>query len=49
VIHSHGRRFRRRRGRHAGGFGAVTMEDRSIDSGGVSDPLFAVWARKVAE
>ena len=30
--------------RHAGGFGEVTMEDRSIDSGGDHDPLYAVWA-----
>ena len=32
--------------REAGGFGDVTMEDRSIDSGGYNDPLFAVWARR---
>ena len=32
--------------KHAGGFGEVTMENRSSDSGGNSDPLFAVWARK---
>jgi SAM-dependent methyltransferase len=30
--------------KHAGGFGEVTMEDRSIESGGSSDPLYAVWA-----
>ena len=33
----------------AGGFGEVTAEDRSIDSGGCNDPLFAVWARRVAD
>jgi SAM-dependent methyltransferase len=32
--------------REAAGFGDVTVEDRSIDSGGYSDPLFAVWARR---
>ena len=32
--------------RHAGGFGDVTAEDRSIDSGAYNDPLYAVWARK---
>jgi len=31
--------------RHAGGFGEVTMEDRTTYSGG-GDPLYAVWARK---
>lgn len=30
----------------AGGFGDVTAEDRTVDSGGYNDPLFAVWARK---
>lgn len=30
--------------RNAGGFGEVTAENRSIDSGGYNDPLFAVWA-----
>lgn len=34
--------------KHAGGFGEGSMEDRSIDSGSVSDPLFAAWARKVS-
>ena len=33
--------------RHAGGFGEVTAEDRSIDSGAYNDPLYAVWARKL--
>jgi SAM-dependent methyltransferase len=32
--------------KHAGGFGDVTMQDRSIDTGAQSDPLFAVWARR---
>jgi SAM-dependent methyltransferase len=32
--------------RESGGFGDVTIEDRSIDSGGYNDPLFAVWARR---
>ena len=32
--------------KHAGGFGEVRMEDRSIESGSGGDPLFAVWARK---
>ena len=31
--------------RNAGGFGEVTMQDRSNHSGVYSDPLFAVWAR----
>jgi SAM-dependent methyltransferase len=35
--------------KYAGGFGEVTMQDRSIDSGGSNDPLFAVWARKLTE
>jgi SAM-dependent methyltransferase len=35
--------------KHAGGFGEVSMEDRSIDSGGQNDPLFAVWARKLGD
>jgi len=30
--------------KHAGGFGEVTMQDRSIESGGDHDPLYAVWA-----
>ena len=34
--------------REAGGFGEVTAEDRSIDSGKYNDPLFAVWARRAA-
>jgi SAM-dependent methyltransferase len=34
--------------RNAGGFGEVTAEDRSIDSGSYNDPLYAVWARKDA-
>ena len=34
--------------KHAGGFGEVSMEDRSGESG-ASDPLFAVWARKTGE
>ena len=32
--------------KHAGNFGEATAEDRSIDSGGYNDPLFAVWARR---
>ena len=32
--------------KHAGGFGKVTAEDRSVDSGAPNDPLFAVWAWK---
>jgi hypothetical protein len=32
--------------REAGGFGEVTAEDRSIDSGSYNDPLFAVWAHR---
>ena len=33
--------------REAGGFGDVTVEDRSIEGGGgYNDPLFAVWARR---
>jgi SAM-dependent methyltransferase len=32
--------------RESGGFGNVTIEDRSIDIGGYNDPLFAVWARR---
>ena len=32
--------------RQAGNFGDVHAEDRSIDSGGYNDPLFAVWARR---
>jgi SAM-dependent methyltransferase len=32
---------------HAGGFGDVSTEDRSIDSGSYNDPLFAVWANKL--
>jgi SAM-dependent methyltransferase len=32
--------------RESAGFGEVTMEDRSIKSGGYNDPLFAVWSRR---
>ena len=32
--------------RESGGFGDVTIEDGSINSGGYNDPLFAVWARR---
>ena len=32
--------------RHAGAFGEVTAEDRTIPDGPPHDPLFAVWARK---
>ncbi len=32
--------------KYAGGFGDASAENRSIDSGAPSDPLFAVWARK---
>ena len=32
--------------REAGGFGEVTAEDRSMDTGAPHDPLFAVWARR---
>jgi hypothetical protein len=32
--------------KYAGGFGDVSMEDRSIDSGHYNDPLYAVWALK---
>ena len=35
--------------KYAGGFGDVSTENRSIDSGGNNDPLFAVWARKLSE
>jgi SAM-dependent methyltransferase len=31
--------------KYAGGFGDVSIEHRSIDSGSYNDPLFAVWAR----
>ncbi len=31
--------------KYAGGWDEATAEDRSIDSGGYSDPLFAVWGR----
>ena len=34
--------------RESGGFGEVTIEDCSIDSGGYNDPLFAVWARRTS-
>jgi SAM-dependent methyltransferase len=33
--------------KRAGGFGDVSAENRSIDSGSYNDPLFAVWARKL--
>jgi SAM-dependent methyltransferase len=32
---------------NAGGYGEIAMEDRSIEGGGYSDPLFAVWACKL--
>jgi SAM-dependent methyltransferase len=35
--------------RHAGNFGEVQAEDRSIDRGGYSDPLFAVWAQRLGD
>lgn len=35
--------------RNAGGFGEIKAENRSIDSGSYNDPLFAVWARRVAD
>jgi hypothetical protein len=35
--------------RDAGGFGAVSAKDCSIDSGSYNDPLFAVWAHKAGE
>lgn len=35
--------------RNAGGFGEITAENRSIDSGAYNDPLFAVWARRIAD
>ena len=34
--------------KHAGGFGDVTMHDRSPE-GGAGDPLFAVWASKLPD
>jgi SAM-dependent methyltransferase len=34
--------------KNAGGFGEITAQDRSIDSGSYNDPLYAVWARTVA-
>jgi hypothetical protein len=34
--------------RESGAFDEATMEDRSIESGGYNDPLFAVWARRRA-
>jgi len=34
--------------RESGGFGEVTIEDCSIDSGGYNDPLFAGWARRTS-
>jgi SAM-dependent methyltransferase len=33
--------------RYAGAFGKVTMQDRSLESGGYNDPLFAVWAHRL--
>ena len=35
--------------REAGGFGEVTAEDRSTDSGSYNDTLFAVWAHRAGE
>jgi SAM-dependent methyltransferase len=32
--------------RHAGSFGEVHAQDRSIEGGGYHDPLYAVWARR---
>jgi len=32
--------------KHAGGFGPISAQDRSIDSGAPNDPLYAVWALK---
>lgn len=34
--------------RESGAFEEATMEDRSIDSGGYNDPLYAVWARRLS-
>jgi SAM-dependent methyltransferase len=33
--------------KHAGNFGEAHAADRSIDSGGYNDPLFAVWAHRL--
>jgi hypothetical protein len=35
--------------KHARNFDEARAEDRSIDSGGYNDPLFAVWARRKAD
>jgi SAM-dependent methyltransferase len=35
--------------RESGGWGEVSAEDRSIDSGGQHDPLFAVWASRAGD
>jgi SAM-dependent methyltransferase len=34
---------------YAGGWDEMTMQDRSPRAGGYSDPLYAVWARKVSD
>jgi SAM-dependent methyltransferase len=35
--------------KHAANFGTAQAADRSIDSGGYNDPLFAVWAYRLAD